>query len=554
MLSKICVLVDNSPFSDACSAAALSLAQAYGAEVTGVHVYTAGMHDRRFRQMEAGLPEEYIDDHQLERQRTIHTSLISLGLDLISHSYLDALEKRCREVEAPFTRTALEGKNWEKLAQHITGSDYELVIMGARGHGSSRPDTVGSVCLRVLRRIRTDALVVRELAGVGSSRDGAESPVMVALDGSPEAFGGLQTALALGKAFGRPVEAVATYDPYFHYAVFYRMVNVLSDEAARVFRFKEMERLHEEIIDTGLARLYQTHLEVARRLAQAQGMALQTTLLTGRAADELLEYAGKRRPWLLVVGRVGVHNSDGMEMGSVTEHLLRTAPCNVWVGARRFTPPLEEWAESSLRWTDEAQAALERVPAQYRGPLRLLGHRLALERGHSVVTASLVEAGMESLIPKKAFPAAIKDAALSVALQALRSEAATLYLCPACGHATREVRPSSCPVCKTPGDGFMAVDTAELEAMAERQGGVQVERSFDGRAVRWARAAIDALNAVQDPYQRRLARLRIEKEARLKKLSTITLDFSLGHLGEAGRAEPASPGTPGTTPESGGAP
>ena len=37
------------------------------------------------------LPEEYIDEVELERQRKIHDSLITMGLKLISDSYLDGM-------------------------------------------------------------------------------------------------------------------------------------------------------------------------------------------------------------------------------------------------------------------------------------------------------------------------------------------------------------------------------------------------------------------------------------------------------------------------------
>ncbi|MEE9199617.1 MAG: universal stress protein [Dehalococcoidia bacterium] len=531
MFKNLCVLVDNSPSSDACCDAAISIAQAFGSRVTGVHAYAARMHERRFRQMEATLPEEYLDDRELERQRTIHASLIALGLELISQSYLDVLERRCRDAEVTFERKTPEGRNWEKLTEEIAGSDYDLTILGARGHGANRPDTVGSVCLRVLRRIRTDALVIRDMTAF---RNGAGRPIVVALDGSAEAFSVLQGALALGKAYNKPVEAVAAYDPYFHYNVFHSMVQVLSEEAARVFRFKEQERLHEEIIDSGLARLYQAHLDVASQLAEKEGMPLETTLLAGRAADSILAYAEKRRPWLLLVGRIGVHSREEMDIGGVTEQMVRTAPCNVLVGSRRFLPPLELWSRSSLKWTEEAQAPLERVPQEFRGALRILVHRLALERGHSVVTASLVREAVEGLRPGKEGAQRMKKAALTVALETLRREDGAVYLCGSCGHATREARPSSCPVCKTPGDRFLAVDLAELEAVAERQGGVKVERAFDGRQVRWAKAALQSLKTVQGRHYRQRARLRIEKEARLKKLNVITLEFALLHLRDAG--------------------
>ena len=80
---------------------------------------------------------------------------------------------------------------------------------------------------------------------------------MVAVDGSPQSFAGLRAALELGQRFQRRVEAVAVYDPYLHYAVFNGIVDVLSEKASKVFRFKEQEALHEEIIDTGLAKIYE---------------------------------------------------------------------------------------------------------------------------------------------------------------------------------------------------------------------------------------------------------------------------------------------------------
>lgn len=535
---RILVAVDNSPVSEAVASAGVSVATAFGGRLVGSHVYAARMHERRFRQMEATLPDEYLVDDELERQRDIHESLIALGLQLISDSYLDVLERRCREAEVPFERRTADGKNWERLAEEINGGDYDLVIMGARGQGVSRVDTVGSVCMRVLRRTRTDALVIKEPDAFASS---AGRPIAVALDGSAEAFGALQAALALGRAYGRPVEAIAAYDPYFHYTVFHSMVAVLSAEAARVFRFEEQERLHETITDTGLARLYQTHLDVARRLAEAQGVPLKTTLLTGRAADEVLAYAERTQPWLLMLGRVGVHSPHEMDIGSVTEHLLRFAPCNLLVASRRFTPPLDLWSASTLRWTDEAERVLEHCPAEFRGAVRLLVQRLAAERGHTVTTASLVGEAMAALRPSEADTLRMGDAALAVALEALRTSRGTVYLCRRCGHAVRDQRPVACPVCHAEGDRFLAVDQAALEAAVRRQGGAEETATFDGRSLRWAQAALAALDDIDEAGQRLRVRLRIEKAARLANAPVVTLEFALRHL-RAGHG--AGPGRP----------
>ncbi len=529
MYKKIYVPVDNSPLSEACSVAALSLASAFGAEIVGSHVYAARMHERRFRQMEATLPEEYLEERELERQRAIHDSLITLGLQLISDSYLDALEHRCLKAEVPFSRKTFEGKNWERLVEDINSSDYDLVVMGARGHGTARPDGVGSVSQRVLRRTHTDTLIVKEPEAF---RDGAGRSIVVALDGSQEAFGALQVALALGKAFDRPVEAIAAYDPYFHYAVFHSMVEVLSTEAARVFRFKEQEQLHEEIIDNGLARLYQTHLAVAERIAEAAGIRLTTTLLAGRAADEIAGYAEMTQPWLLLLGRIGVHSREEMDIGSVTEHLLRSAPCNLLVASRRFSPPLEVWGRSSVQWSPEAEQALRRAPEEYRGTLRLLVHRLALEQGRTVVTASLLSDALAIMRPPPENAQRMNETAVSVAVEVLRREGSTVYICPRCAHAVRRSRPVACPVCQTDGGSFLTVDAEALEAAARAQGGVQEASAFDGKPIRWSRVALAALRRIEDAYQRNRARLLVEKAARLALAPVITLEFASAHLPE----------------------
>ena len=76
-----------------------------------------------------------------------------------------------------------------------------------------------------------------------------------------------RTAIELSKTYNKPIEAISVYDPFLHYIAFNGIVDVLSEQASKVFRFKEQEQLHEEIIDTGLAKIYQSHLEVARDIA-----------------------------------------------------------------------------------------------------------------------------------------------------------------------------------------------------------------------------------------------------------------------------------------------
>ncbi|MDP2751386.1 MAG: universal stress protein [Rhodocyclaceae bacterium] len=395
MVKSIYLPLDNSAYSLAGVDLAIELASLTGASLTGSHVYAAKLHDRRFRQMEGGLPAPYQKEEKLIEQREVHDDLITKGLSVISDSYLDVFDARCRAVGLEGRRVNLEGKNWQKLVEDIAASDADLVVMGALGLGVVAHSQIGSVCERVARRIERDLWVVREI------RPRSEGAIVVALDGSPQSYGGLMTALELGKVLDRHVEAVAVFDPDFHYVAFNSIAKVLSTEAAKIFRFEEQEKLHEEIIDAGLAKIYQGHLDVAVNLAKEQGIELKTKLLAGKPFAKLLEHAHETNPWLMVLGRIGVHSAPGMDLGSVTENLLRLGKNNLLLSARCFEPPIEHIEETTMAWTEEALVRMTRVPEFARGMARKAIVKHALKMGHTIVTSDVIDACM-STIPSAA--------------------------------------------------------------------------------------------------------------------------------------------------------
>jgi nucleotide-binding universal stress UspA family protein len=313
MYRSIYVPLDNSEHADAATTVALGLAEVFSARCIGMHVYAGRMHDYRFKQMEYTLPEEYQDEAELLRQRRIHDSLITTGLQLISESYTDVMRYRCLEREIPFEARMRDGRNWEEVVADVNEVQPDLVVMGAVGSGAVKEQRLGSVADRVVRRLRTDTLVVRRTGDATMQGD-----IVVAVDGSPQSFAGLRSALAMARALDKRVEAVAVYDPYLHYAVFNGIVDVLSEKASKVFRFKEQEALHEEIIDTGLAKIYESHLRVAEASAAESGVELGITLLDGKAFERVVRHVREREPWLLVCGRIGVHSPAGMDIGSNT--------------------------------------------------------------------------------------------------------------------------------------------------------------------------------------------------------------------------------------------
>src|SRR5213592_4837049 len=152
MFKHICVPVDNSDYSNRAIELAVELGRTCGAKLTGVHVYAARLHDYRFKQMEYTLPDEYKDEHELERQRKIHDSLIAMGLQLISDSYLDVAARRAEAAGLAFERKLIDGKHYKVLVEDCLASDYDLVVMGALGMGAVKDSQLGSVTERYVRR------------------------------------------------------------------------------------------------------------------------------------------------------------------------------------------------------------------------------------------------------------------------------------------------------------------------------------------------------------------------------------------------------------------
>jgi nucleotide-binding universal stress UspA family protein len=519
MYKSIYVPVDNSDHSNRAVACAVGLGKAYSARLVGCHVYAAKLHDYRFRQMEYTLPEEYIDEVELERQRKIHDSLITMGLKLISDSYLDGMSRLCGESGLAFEPRMMDGKHHVEILKDLAGSPHDLVVIGALGIGRARDSVIGSVCERVARQSDRDVWVVKHVPEPGEAdRD----TILVGVDGSPQSFGALMTAIDLARTFGKQVEAIAVYDPYLHYSVFNGIVNVLTEQAAKVFRFEEQNQLHEEIIDTGLAQIYQSHLEIGERMGNEAGVAIRKTLLDGKPFQKILDHARRTNPWLIVLGRIGVHSpKDETGLGSNAENILRAASCDVLLSTRLEVPRLDVRAEETVRWTPEAEERMKHVPDQVKGIARTGVLRLALEKGHSVITSAVIDDAMDRFMPKSASHAT-KALAEAVALE--RAKSGPVSMCRACGVTATQSDPVRCTVCGAA--DFEVISREMIERIAEVEGGLQEETTYDGRKLRWSEDARKGLWTMKNAYQRRRVKARVEKRARMMKLDAITLEFA----------------------------
>lgn len=531
--TRIYVGLDSSEPSNEAMTLAMDMGKREGAHMVGSHVYAAKMHDNRFRAMEGGLPEEFQKEKELNRQRKIHDSLITKGLELITDSYLETMAAACKAEALPFTAVSLEGKNWKAMVEDINSHDYDLVALGAHGVGRVGNSQLGTVAERMVRRVHRDVLLCKIKAAENTS-----DTIVVCLDGSTRSWGGLQRAMRLARTFDKKLLAVSAFDPYFHYAMFKSLNKTLTEKARKVFKFEEQEKLHEDIIDSGLAKIYQSYLNIAKRLADEAGVPIETRLLDGKPFEKILQLVRAAPPWLLVAGRIGFHSEEDMDIGGNTENLCRLAPCNMLVVDSKAKPPIEFQAEETVSWTKEAQARMQRVPAMAQAMAMKAIQNYCVAEGHTVVTESILNAALKTLLPAEALArmgivdtdeAKERDAHDKIALS---------FKCQACGHVHHGSRPQSCPICGMGGHMFKLLESAivadgqSLETLGNRQ-------------LVWEKPAMASLEAVVDATMRTQIRNRLEKRALTQRITAVTLEMVEAERVAAGlRPDPAAEANP----------
>ena len=393
-LARILVALDASEHANKALDEAIRLAKSADGVITGVHAYAAMLHDRRFKMMEGGLPERYLEEEEMGYQREVHDDLITRGLNIISDSYHDAGKVACDKAGVTFKRLSSEGKNYTKVVEAARSGDYDVLALGALGVGAVPGSLIGTVAERVARRSPIDTFIIRDpRKAVG------DGPIVVGVDGSPLSYGALMTALDLAARTGADVHAVAAYDPYYHYVAFNKIADVLSEEAGKVFRFKEQEALHEELIDDGIAKIYQSHLEVAETVAEDLGKKITTKLLDGKPYKAIIDYLDEVGASLLVVGKTGVHADDELDIGGNAENLLRLSPCHLWLTQTVYTPPLDIVAEETVSWSVEAEKKISRAPEFVRDMARRMVLRHTQKLGHTFVTSDIVDEVMGKAMP-----------------------------------------------------------------------------------------------------------------------------------------------------------
>lgn len=327
-LEKILLCIDNSDTSGLVAESVLGLARLFGSEVVGMHAYNAFMHEGAFRIMEPTLPEQYQKEEVLIKQREVHTSLINVGLEKISLSYLSPYEDMFWKENINFRCRVKEGKNYRGLLDLAAEEGGDLLALGDKGFSEELPGFMGSVCARVLRGFDGDLLVVKKPVGRA-----AAPRYVVCLDGSPAALRAFRAAVLLAERVGAELHLIYVFDSNLHREIFQKMKDsLIINGDGFSFNSKEQEKLHDLFIDKGLLRVGEMILSRAvKEVLNGSSAVPQRSIKEGTPFKEICDYASSVGADLIFLGKTGRHYAPGMDIGSTAENVVRFAPCSVWM-------------------------------------------------------------------------------------------------------------------------------------------------------------------------------------------------------------------------------
>jgi nucleotide-binding universal stress UspA family protein len=325
MYSTVLVGLDGSKHSIWGAQIALAIARGLGAEILACHVYDTGIHRVRFHEMEPGLPTRYQGKESLHQLRNAHDSLISDGLQALSRGYMEHFVSEARGAGVTTSEVNVEGRNYVKILEAAHGRKTDLIVLGAHGIGACDDGLLGSTAARILRHAKCDVLIARRPLG--------DEGILVGIDGSEHSMAALHKGAIWGQTFKRPIHVAAAYDPGFHSDVFKTMAHALSEERQEEVGLTRQMNLHQGFIDGVLGNLYQSFLDRARKQTGRMGKKKSCALLRGKAYQAMIEYAGKIRADLLIVGRHGYHREKISEIGSNAEAIVRLGKTNILVVA-----------------------------------------------------------------------------------------------------------------------------------------------------------------------------------------------------------------------------
>jgi nucleotide-binding universal stress UspA family protein len=209
------------------------------------------------------------------------------------------------------TGRVLEGDARKVIVDAATNAGSDLIVLGARGLGAVASFLLGSVSIGVTRHAPCPVLVCR----------GAARPVRnvtIAVDGSADSRAAVEYFAALPLPSSLHVQLVGVVEPLRYPSSAPGFVGATL--RASIQDFENESRQHLEAAIASLAMMLRSRVR-----------SVATTTPVGAPAGTILREAELNGSDVIVVGARGLGALERVALGSVSESVLRHAPCPVLV-------------------------------------------------------------------------------------------------------------------------------------------------------------------------------------------------------------------------------
>ena len=197
------------------------------------------------------------------------------------------------------------GPTHEVIVEFATEHGADLVVMGTHGRSGLDRIVLGSVTERTLRESDVPVLTVHEGGGLPADRD--LENVLVPIDGSQSADAALALGIDLAAETGATLHLITLIDTSKPW-----------HRAASGETLGDIDELGKDVLDNALL-----------RAEAADVSTIEGSVGRGKPETAILEYAADHDADCIVMGTHGRSGLNRYLLGSVTEHVVRTADAPV---------------------------------------------------------------------------------------------------------------------------------------------------------------------------------------------------------------------------------
>ncbi len=236
----------------------------------------------------------------------------------IAPRILDEAVELFKDTSAVLSTSVVEGEPVEKILEVARDEEADLIVLGSKGLKGLKRILIGSVARDVVVKSTIPVLLVRESLWDVEGR----LRILFATDGSEYAYSASEVLSAVPFPTDSEITLIHVIQSAVHDIPERFYIEVDDAMKVRVAEIRQKEFAHaEEILDR------------TERILRKRYSDIKTVTKVGEPSTEILSYADKMNPHIIVTGCRGLKGIKGL-LGSVSRDVMRYASSSVLIAKR----------------------------------------------------------------------------------------------------------------------------------------------------------------------------------------------------------------------------